>query len=75
MSSEFRNVSDEKMELSEKVLKSDFFRNFDLSKIFFEASNEIGLPFALRSSLIETLRERGLLNLKGASLLMNKEER
>ena len=60
--------------LSESVLNSDLLRNLDLSNIFHEASNEIGLPFALRQNLIETLREKGLLNLKGASLLLQPSD-
>lgn len=60
--------------LSESVLNSDLLRNLDLSNIFQEASNEIGLPFALRQNLIETLREKGLLNLKGASLLLQPSD-
>ena len=59
--------------VSEKVLKSDLFKTFDLSKIFNEASNEIGLPFALRQTLVEALRERGLLNVKGVSMLVEKD--
>ena len=59
--------------VSEKVLKSDLLKTFDLSKIFNEASNEIGLPFALRQTLVEALRERGLLNVKGVSMLVEKD--
>ena len=59
--------------VSEKVLKSDLFKTFDLSKIFNEASNEIGLPFALRQTLVEALRERGLLNVQGVSMLVEKD--
>ena len=60
--------------LSESVLKSDLLRRLDFSNIFHEASNEIGLPFTLRDTLIETLREKGLINLKGASLLLKQSD-
>ena len=71
LSAEYQNVT-EPPSITESVLKSELFRKLDLSNIFQEASNEIGLPFALRETLIETLREKGFLKFKGASYLFNQ---
>ncbi len=72
LSAEYQNVT-EPPSITESVFKSELLRKLDLSKIFEEASNEIGLPFGLRQTLIETLREKGFLNLSGASYLFNKD--
>ena len=61
--------------LTEKILNGKLLQNLDLSRIFDEASNEIGFPFALRETLIETLREKGFLQFQGAANLFNKDER
>ena len=61
--------------LTEKILSGKLFQNLDLSRIFDEASNEIGFPFALRETLIETLREKGFLQFQGAANLFSKDER
>ena len=68
------DASNVKETLSQSVLSSNLLKNLDLSKVFHEASNEIGLPFALRNNLIETLKEKGFLNLRGASLLLKPAE-
>ena len=74
LSEQFTNSTLKIESASEKILSRLFLKNLDLAKIFEEASNEIGLPFGLRETLIETLREKGLLNLKGAASLFNKNQ-
>ena len=75
LSEDFTTNTTQKIEsTSEKILSGLFHKNLDLSNIFEEASNEIGIPFGLRETLIETLREKGLLNLKGASSLFTKNQ-
>ncbi len=64
-----------KQSLTEKIFSGKLLQNLDLSRIFDEASNQIGFPFALRETLIETLREKGFLQFQGAANLFRKDER